>query len=76
MAEAVSVLVRFWAGAQRAAGHDQERVTASTLGDVVRALAARPELTKVCAVASFLVDGQQAGQLAAIAPGDVAPLLA
>ena len=62
MADPVSVLVRFWAGAQRAAGHDQERLTAATLGEVVRILAARPELTKVCAVASFLVDGQQAGR--------------
>ena len=56
-----SVIVRFWAGAQRAAGHEQETISAGTVGELRRLLAARPALTKVCAVASFLVDGQQAG---------------
>lgn len=58
--------MRFWAGAQRAAGHDTETITAATVGELRQQLAARPELTKVCAVASFLVDGQQAGDTTAL----------
>lgn len=55
------VVVRFWAGAQRAAGHDREQVSATTVGELRALLAARPPLTKLSAVASFLVDGQRAG---------------
>jgi FMN reductase len=55
------VLVRFWAGAQRAAGHESETVSAQTVGQLRAQLASRPELARVCAVASFLVNGQQAG---------------
>jgi FMN reductase len=70
------VLVRFWAGAQRAAGHDTEIITATTVGELREVLAARPALTKVCAVASFLVDGQQTGDNTRLDPGvevDVLP---
>jgi molybdopterin converting factor small subunit len=53
------VTVRFWAGARRAAGHAEEQLSASDLLDLRAQLATRPELAKVCAVASFLVDGQR-----------------
>ena len=56
-----TVLVRYWAGAQRAAGFDSEKLTADTVGDLRAELAARPALAKVSEVASFLVDGEQAG---------------
>jgi FMN reductase len=54
------VLVRFWAGAQRAAGHQQEALVADSVGELRSQLAARPALTNLCAVASFLVDGRKA----------------
>lgn len=63
------VVVRFWAGAQRAAGHERETLQADTLGELRAQLAARPALTKVSAVASFLVDGQQAGDNTPLAAG-------
>lgn len=74
--DAPQVTVRFWAGAQRAAGHGSETATASTVGELRAALAARPELRQVCAVASFLVDGQQAGDTTRLHAGaevDVLP---
>jgi FMN reductase len=70
------VLVRFWAGAQRAAGHEQESLAAETVGELRSQLAARPALTNVCAVASFLVDGRQAGDTTRLHAGaevDVLP---
>jgi molybdopterin converting factor small subunit len=57
-----TVTVRYWAGAKRAAGVDKESLTAGTIGELRALLAARPELARVAAVASFLVDGQQAGE--------------
>jgi FMN reductase len=70
------VTVRFWAGAQRAAGRATESISATTVGQLRGLLAARPELRQVCAVASFLVDGQQAGDTTVLRPGaevDVLP---
>jgi molybdopterin synthase sulfur carrier subunit len=55
------VTVRYWAGAQRAAGVEKEQLEAATVADVRAALASRPALAKVSEVAAFLVDGQQAG---------------
>jgi len=54
------VTVRYWAGAQRAAGRETEPLTADTVGELRAALAARPDLSRIAAVASFLVDGQRA----------------
>jgi molybdopterin converting factor small subunit len=71
----VSVTVRFWAGAQRAAGHPEETLTAATVGDLRDTLAAREELTKLCAVASFLVDGQRALDETPLHAGAVVDLL-
>lgn len=68
--------VRYWAGARRAAGLDHETLSAATLGELRAALVARPELARVAAVASFLVDGQHAphdAELAAGAEIDVLP---
>jgi molybdopterin synthase sulfur carrier subunit len=57
-----SVTVRYWAGAQRAAGVERESLTAATIGELRAELQRRPGLADVAAVASFLVDGQQAGE--------------
>lgn len=68
--------VRYWAGAKRAAGVEKESLTAGTIAELRDLLAARPELAKVAAVASFLVDGQQAGDDTALPDGaevDVLP---
>ena len=69
------VTVRFWAGAQRAAGHGEETVLAATVGDLRALLARRPELRTVCAVATFLVDGQQAGDATVLGDGAIVDVL-
>jgi molybdopterin synthase sulfur carrier subunit len=70
------ITVRFWAGAQRAAGHAQESVSAAaTVGALRELLAGRDKLTKVCAVASFLVDGQHASDATRLAAGSVVDVL-
>lgn len=69
-------MVRYWAGARRAAGVAEESVEADSVAELRVVLAARPELARISAVASFLVDGQQAGEQSALAPGaevDVLP---
>jgi acylphosphatase len=71
-----SVTVRYWAGAQRAAGVEYETLSAGTIGDLRAELQARPALAQIAAVASFLVDGQQAGDTAPLRDGaevDVLP---
>lgn len=70
------VLVRYWAGARRAAGVAEETVEVDSVRELRGLLAARPELARISAVAAFLVDGQQAGEETALAPGaevDVLP---
>src|SRR5581483_8587776 len=70
------VVVRYWAGAQRAAGHEHETVVAGTVGELRTQLADRPELTNVCKVASFLVNGVKADDATPLPPGaevDVLP---
>lgn len=71
-----SVTVRYWAGARRAAGMETETLSAATLDALRAQLLARPELAKVAAVASFLVDGQRAADDTALPDGaqvDVLP---
>ena len=71
-----AVTVRYWAGAQRAAGRERETLHVGTLGELRSALAGRPELARVAAVASYLVDGQRAGDDTALRDGaevDVLP---
>jgi molybdopterin converting factor small subunit len=70
------VLVRYWAGARRAAGTLEETRDVASIAELRAALAARPELAGISRVASFLVDGQQAGDdttLSAGAEVDVLP---
>ena len=55
-----TVTVRYYAGAARAAGTDEEQLEADTVGRLRSQLAARPALTAVCEVAVFLVDGTPA----------------
>jgi sulfur-carrier protein len=71
-----SITVRYWAGAQRAAGVERESLSAATVGELRSLLEKRPELARVAAVASFLVDGQQAGENTTLRDGaevDVLP---
>ena len=72
----VTVTVRYWAGAKRAAGTDREQLEAATVGDVRDQLRGRPGLAALSDVASFLVDGQQAGDATSLHDGaevDVLP---
>ena len=71
-----SVTVRYWAGAQRAAGVESETLTGDTVGDLRAELASRPAMAAVSRVASFLVDGVQAGDTTRLYDGaevDVLP---
>jgi molybdopterin synthase sulfur carrier subunit len=71
-----SVSVRYWAGARRAAGTEFETLTAATVGELRALLAGRPALGRIAEVASFLVDGQRAGDGTALHDGaevDVLP---
>jgi molybdopterin converting factor small subunit len=72
-----TVTVRYWAGAQRAAGIERETVSAaSTVGELRLLLGRRAGLARVIEVASFLVDGQQAGDTTRLPEGaevDVLP---
>jgi acylphosphatase len=71
-----TVTVRYWAGAQRAAGIERESLVADTVGDLRAQLQQRPHLARVVAVASFLVDGQQSDDATALRAGaeiDVLP---
>lgn len=68
--------VRYWAGAQRAAGLELESLSAATVGELRSQLEQRPGLAKVAKVAAFLVDGQQAGDTTKLHDGaevDVLP---
>lgn len=50
------VTVRYWAGARRAAGLDSEQLSATDLADLLSQLGSRPELGKVIAASSVLVN--------------------
>jgi molybdopterin synthase sulfur carrier subunit len=71
-----AVTVRYWAGAARAAGTQTETLAAATVGELRMLLRQRPALAKVSEVASFLLDGQQAGDATELHDGaqvDVLP---
>lgn len=71
-----SVTVRYWAGAQRAAGVAHETLAVDTVAELRALLAQRPALARVSVVASILVDGQQAGDSTPLPDGaevDVLP---
>jgi len=67
--------VRYWAGARRAAGCEGERLQAETLGDLRALLRARPALARISEVASFLVDGQHAGDSHRLVGGEQVDVL-
>ena len=52
------VTVRYWAGAQAAAGHAEETLPARTLGELLDAVRGRPKLAAVLPACSLLLDGQ------------------
>jgi sulfur-carrier protein len=70
----VSLTVRYFAGARAAAGTTEETLaaTAYSLSDLIDELAARhgPQLAKVLAAASFLVDGVTCRDREATVPAD------
>ena len=73
---ATRITVRYWAGAKRAAGRAEEPFEVSTLHELRAALRARPELSTVSEVASFLVDGARVADTATLSDGaevDVLP---
>jgi molybdopterin synthase sulfur carrier subunit len=69
------VVVRFWAGARRAAGHAEESAHAATVGELRAQLSARPALRPVVAVASYLVDSLPATDATLLTPGAVVDVL-
>ena len=69
------VRVRYWAGAQRAAGRAEEDVEAEDVAALRAALAARPDLAKIAAVASFLVDETAASDTTRLHDGAVVDVL-
>ncbi|MBV9593904.1 MAG: MoaD/ThiS family protein [Actinobacteria bacterium] len=71
----MSAIVRFWAGARRAAGCAQENTEADSLSQLRAELAERPALAPVIGVASFLIDGTAASGDAPIPPGSVVDVL-
>lgn len=70
-----NVTVRYWAGARRAAGVDEEQLDAATVGELRDALAGRGELAKISEVASFLVDGSPSSDTTALTEGAVVDVL-
>ena len=69
------ITVRFWAGARRAAGCDQDTLEVRTVGELRDELARRPALHDLMRVAAILVDGQAATDATALAPGAIADVL-
>jgi molybdopterin converting factor small subunit len=70
-----TVLVRFWAGARHAAGHVEESLEVSDVAALRELLGARPELSRVVAAASFLVDEVQASDATVLHDGSVVDVL-
>ena len=67
--------MRYWAGAKRAAGCDDEQLDAPTVAALREVLGERVALAKIAEVASFLVDGQVAGDSALLHDGAVVDVL-
>lgn len=72
---AAEITVRYWAGAQRAAGLAEEALTVETVADLRATLAARAGFDRLSTVVSFLVDGQQAGDASRLRDGAVVDVL-
>jgi molybdopterin synthase sulfur carrier subunit len=70
------VTVRYWAGARAAAGRPSDLVSATTVAQAVAAaVALRPTLAPVAAVATFLVDGRAATGEHPLDPGSTLEIL-
>ncbi|NNG37852.1 MoaD/ThiS family protein [Flexivirga sp. ID2601S] len=70
------VTVRYWAGAQAAAGVHEETLDAANTDELrAAAVAAHPKLAPVFAVASLLVDGRRVEPGAAFAAGSTVEVL-
>ncbi|WP_265443503.1 MoaD/ThiS family protein [Flexivirga meconopsidis] len=70
------VTVRYWAGAQAAAGVHEEQLEAGNPEQLqAAAVAAHPDLEPVFAVASLLVDGRRIGAGAEFAAGSTVEVL-
>lgn len=70
MSDRATVTVRYWAGARAAAGTDAETHAGATLGDVLdAAVTAHPDLARVVAVSTFLLDGRASDRDAAVRDG-------
>lgn len=70
MAQPASVTVRYWAGARAAAGVDAETLAGDTVGAVLAAaVQAHPELERVVAVSTFLLDGRASERTASLRDG-------
>jgi molybdopterin converting factor small subunit len=67
--------VTYWAGAQRAAGRRTEQVAARTPGELRAALAGRPELSRLIAVCTLLVEGRRLPEDEPLPPGAVVDVL-
>jgi sulfur-carrier protein len=70
-----TVTVRYWAGARRAAGQAQERLSGANLADLLEQLGQRPDLAAVLARASYLVDGVSAEPHTRLSEGAVVDVL-
>ena len=71
------VLIRYWAAARTAAGRAEEQVRGGALGEALDAAAAAhgPELARVLARSSFLVDGVRARRSDPLTEGAVVEVL-
>jgi sulfur-carrier protein len=69
------VIVRYWAGARRAAGLDSELLEAATVADLRAKLSARPALTNVMSASSILVDSVARGEDTPLQDGAVIDVL-
>ncbi|MGI8556289.1 MAG: MoaD/ThiS family protein [Pyrinomonadaceae bacterium] len=72
---AAEITVRYWAGAQRAAGVAEESLTVVTVADLRATLAERAGFGRLAGVVSFLVDSQQAGDALVLHGGAVVDVL-
>jgi molybdopterin converting factor small subunit len=70
-----NVTVRYWAGARRAAGRDEEQLDVATVAELRAALAARAGLDRLSEVVSFLVDGAPSGDPTGLYDGAVVDVL-
>lgn len=72
----MTVTVRYWAAAQAAAGTESDEIAPGRVADVLRSATDRhPDLDRVLAVASVLVDGVPAQPTTQVADGGTVEIL-